>query len=112
MTSAGLPVFVKRVGGAEIDIRRRMKRIAAMGELLDTDRGVNAPRFLGGDEGPTWVAFTLLAGLRRAWPIPVARGSAGTGRSAGLQLGACTALTSSGPGGRGRLGAAAARSRA
>ncbi|WP_066371468.1 class V lanthionine synthetase subunit LxmK [Herbidospora mongoliensis] len=96
VTSVGIPVFVKRVGGVEADVRRRVARIAAMGDLLDAHPVINVPRFLGGDETTSLVAFTLLEDARSAselgddlsWKLA---------RSAGVQLGTLHGLTPPSP---------------
>ncbi|GAA1014413.1 hypothetical protein Aple_079460 [Acrocarpospora pleiomorpha] len=60
VTSAGIPVFVKRVGGEPSTVRPRVDRIKAMGELLDTHPVIHAPQLLGGDVESGLVAFALL----------------------------------------------------
>ncbi|WP_063909873.1 class V lanthionine synthetase subunit LxmK [Herbidospora yilanensis] len=93
VTSMGLPVFVKRVGGEQADVRRRMARIAAMGELLDRHPVVNAPRYLGGDAESALVAFGLLEDAESGADL----GDEGFGwelaHSAGVQVGALHGLT-------------------
>nr|WP_062339009.1 class V lanthionine synthetase subunit LxmK [Herbidospora sakaeratensis] len=93
VTSTGQPVFVKRVGGGEADVRRRMTRIAAMGELFNVHPVVTVPRFLGHDETNALVAFSLLEDAESVSDVAGEGFSWELARSAGLQLGALHTLT-------------------
>ncbi|GGO00651.1 hypothetical protein GCM10010116_01020 [Microbispora rosea subsp. aerata] len=64
VTSLGLPVFVKRVGGPPDEVAQRITRIRAMGELLGAHPVVRCPRFLGADERSGLVAYSLLEQAR------------------------------------------------
>jgi hypothetical protein len=60
VTSAGTPIFVKRVEGEPTDVRRRLDRIAAMDGALRDHSVVRTPRLLGIDHGRRLAAFELL----------------------------------------------------
>ncbi|WP_432924910.1 class V lanthionine synthetase subunit LxmK [Microbispora sp. CA-135349] len=87
VTSLGIPVFVKRVGGAPEDVVRRIARIRAMGELLGAHPVVRGPRFLGADERSGLVAFLLLEQARNGADLGAEEFTRELAHEAGVQVG-------------------------
>jgi Phosphotransferase enzyme family len=94
VTSAGVPVFVKRAAGEPRDVRRRLRRMEAMAGLLRDQRVLRTPRCLGIDEPARLAAFVLLEDAVTAAEL-VATGGFGAdlAHEAGRMVGVLHGLT-------------------